>query len=124
LGIYIRNLLQKLLVQRRNIIKVSRSNIGKTITAVYNEQIEQYLKGVAAGRYVEPVIQYQLPEQTQVQEVICDFSEDLTIEDIVKCRICVVDQMIVLCSRRKVPQLKQCLPTFCQDPYQGRIAGA
>jgi hypothetical protein len=46
---------------------------------------------------------------------MCDFSEDLTTEDIVRRRICAIDRMVALCSQREVPWPKQRLPTFCQD---------
>ena len=77
--------------------------------------MERHLNGVAIDEYVEPVVQHQLPERTQVQEVMCDFSKDLTTEDILRCRIRAIDQMVALCSRREVPQPEQRLPTFCQD---------
>jgi hypothetical protein len=70
---------------------------------IHDEEMERHLKGVAIDEYVEPVVQHQLPKRTQVQEVMCDFSEDLTIEDIVKRRIHAIDRMVALCSRREVP---------------------
>jgi hypothetical protein len=82
---------------------------------IHDEEMERHLKGIATDEYVEPVVQHQLPERTQVQEVMCDFSEDLTTEDIVRRRIRAIDRMVALCSRREDPRPKQPLPTFCQD---------
>jgi hypothetical protein len=42
----------------------------------------------------------------QLQEVLCDFSEDLTTEDVVRRRIRAIDLMVALCARREVPQPK------------------
>ena len=85
---------------------------------IHDEEMERHLKGVATDEYVEPVVHHQLPERTQVQEVMCDFSEDLTTEDIVRRRIRAIDRMVALCSRREVPQPKQRLPTIRQDPIK------
>jgi hypothetical protein len=123
LGIYTRNLLQRSLVQTRNVTKTSRSNIGQTIITIHDEEMERHLKGVATDEYVEPVVQQQLPERTQVQEVMCDFSEDLTTEDIVRRRIRAINRMVALCSRREVPRPKQRLPTFHQDPIKEESLG-
>jgi hypothetical protein len=60
--------------------------------------MERHLKGIAIDKYVEPVVQHQLPERTQVQEVMCNFSKDLTTEDIVRRQIHAIDQMVALCS--------------------------
>jgi len=46
---------------------------------------------------------------------MCDFSEDLTTEDIVRRQICAINQIVALCSWREDPRPKQPLPTFCQD---------
>ena len=58
---------------------------------IHDEEMERHLKGVATDEYVEPVVQHQLLERTQVQEVMCNFSKDLTTEDIVKHRIRAID---------------------------------
>jgi Protein of unknown function (DUF3435) len=85
---------------------------------IHDEEMERHLQGIATDEYVEPVVQHQLPERTQVQEVMCDFSEDLTTEDIVRRRIRAIDRMVALCSRREAPQSRQRLPTFRQDPIK------
>jgi hypothetical protein len=83
--------------------------------------MERHVKGVVTNKYVKPVVYYQLPKQTQVQEVVYDFSKDLTTEDIVKRRICAIDQIVVLCSWHKAPQPKQRLPTIRQDPIKEEL---
>lgn len=85
---------------------------------IHDKEMERHLNSVATDEYIEPVVQHQLPEQIQVQEVICDFSENLTTEDIVRRRIYTIDRIVALCSRREVLQPKQRLPTFCQKPIK------
>jgi len=80
--------------------------------------MERHLKKITTEEYVEPVVQHQLPERTQLQEIMCDFSEDLTTKDIVRRRIRAVNLMVALCSRREVPRPKQRLPTSRQDPIK------
>jgi hypothetical protein len=63
--------------------------------------MERHLNNITIDEYVEPVIKHQLLERTQLQEVICDFSEDLTTKDIVKRRIRTIDLMAALCCRRE-----------------------
>jgi hypothetical protein len=122
-GTDIGNAYQKLAAKVASAKKKRYEDIKKQYRRDYHDRIhdgemERDLKGVATDEYVEPVVQHQLPERTQVQEVMCDFSEDLTTEDIVRRRICAIDRMVALCSRREVPQPKQRLPTFCQDPIK------
>jgi Tfp pilus assembly protein PilO len=54
---------------------------------IHNEEMERQLKKVVKDEYVEPIILHQLPERTQLQEVICDLSKDLTTDEFVSCRI-------------------------------------
>jgi hypothetical protein len=39
--------------------------------------MERYLSNITTDKYIKPVIDHQLQERTQLQEVICEFSEDL-----------------------------------------------
>jgi hypothetical protein len=73
---------------------------------IHNEEMERQLKKIVTDEYVAPVIQHQLLERTQLQEVMCDFSEDLTTEDIVRRRIRAVNLMVALCSWREVQRPK------------------
>ncbi len=69
--------------------------------SIHNEAMERHLNNITTDKYVEPVIKHQLLKQTQLQEVICDFSEDLTTKDIVKRRIRTINLMAALCCRRE-----------------------
>jgi hypothetical protein len=69
--------------------------------------MERHLNKIATDEYIEPVVQHQLCERTQLQEVLCDFSTDLTTQDIVRRRIHAVDLMVALCSRPEVQQRKR-----------------
>jgi hypothetical protein len=74
---------------------------------IHNEELERQLSKTKAEKYVEPVIHHQLPERTQLQEVVCDLSKDLKPENIVKRRIRAVDLLIVLSRRQEIRQEKQ-----------------
>jgi hypothetical protein len=68
---------------------------------IHNKAMERHLNNIATDEYIELVIEHQLQERTQLQEVICDFSEDLTTKDIVKRRIRAIDLMVALCCQRE-----------------------
>jgi hypothetical protein len=55
---------------------------------------------------MEPIIHHQLPERTELQEVICHFPKDFGPEDIIRGRIRTINLMVALCSRQEVPQPK------------------
>ena len=69
---------------------------------------------IVTDEYIEPAVQHQLPERTQLQEVICDFSEDLNTQDIVSRRIHAIGLIVALCSRREDPRPKQRSSNLCQ----------
>ena len=73
----------------------------------HNKEMERQLNGTRAEKYVAPVIQHQLPERTQLQEVVCDFRTGLSVEDIVKRRIRTINFMIALCARQEVRPRKE-----------------
>jgi hypothetical protein len=60
--------------------------------------MKRQLQNKVTAEYIEPVIQHQLLEQTKLQKVICDFSSDLSEQDIVNRRTCAIDLLVVLCS--------------------------
>lgn len=77
----------------------------------HNKEMERQLNGTEVEKYVAPATQHQLPEWTQLQEVICDFRTDLSIEDIVKRRIRAVNLMIALGARQEArPRKQQSIP--------------
>jgi len=50
---------------------------------------------------VEPVIEHQLAERTQLQQILCDFSRDLSPQDIVSRKAAAIDLMVALASRQE-----------------------
>ncbi|KFY03279.1 hypothetical protein V490_00235 [Pseudogymnoascus sp. VKM F-3557] len=72
---------------------------------IHNEELEKIIKKVTvvAPTYVEPVVKHQLPERTQLQEIMCDLSKDLNPRDIVMRRIRAIDTMVALSHRQEVP---------------------
>lgn len=58
------------------------------------------------AEYVAPVVQYQLPEWARVQEILCSFPHGLSLGDIVRYRICVIDLIVALCSCHEEPPPK------------------
>jgi hypothetical protein len=69
--------------------------------------MQRHLNNTVADGYVAPVIQHRLPERTQLQQVLCDFRTDLSMEDIVRRRVRAIDLMVALSSRREVQHRKQ-----------------
>jgi hypothetical protein len=70
---------------------------------IHNEELQRQLNNVETTEYVAPVVQHQLAERTRVQEVLCSFPKGLSLEDIVRRRICAIDLMVALCSCREEP---------------------
>jgi hypothetical protein len=71
---------------------------------IHNEELEKIMKKVTvvAPTYVEPVVKHQLPERTQLQEIMCDLSKDLNPRDIAMRRIRAIDTMVALSRRQEV----------------------
>ncbi|KFZ25256.1 hypothetical protein V502_00270 [Pseudogymnoascus sp. VKM F-4520 (FW-2644)] len=69
---------------------------------IHNEELEKIIKKVTvvAPTYVKPVVKHQLPERTQLQEIMCDLSKDLNPRDIVMRRIRAIDTMVALSGRQ------------------------
>lgn len=67
------------------------------------EDIEKQNKGVAEEKYIEPVVQHQIPERTVIAELMCTFPKDLTPQEAVQRRIRTIDLMTALCQKREVP---------------------
>jgi hypothetical protein len=47
---------------------------------------------------IELIIEHQLEEQTQLQQILCDFSRDLKPQDIVCWKVLAINLMIALAS--------------------------
>jgi hypothetical protein len=82
---------------------------------IHNEELERQLKKdkVVADTYVEPVIQHQLRERTQLQKIMCNLSKDLSPHDIVMRRIRAIDAMVALSRRQEVP---------CREPRLSKLS--
>lgn len=65
------------------------------------------LNGIKGDDYVEPIIEHQLPERTRVQHILCDFTKDLSDQDICQRRIDAVNAITALCRRREVQRHKR-----------------
>ena len=58
-------------------------------------------KTYLADAYVEPVVQHQLEERTHLQRILCDFSTDLDMKDIISHKICAINLMVALASKQE-----------------------
>jgi hypothetical protein len=68
----------------------------------HNEQMKRQLdKTSVADVYVEPVIQHQLEERTLLQRILCDFSTDLDIKDIIGRKIRAINLFVTLASKQE-----------------------
>ncbi|EDN91320.1 predicted protein [Sclerotinia sclerotiorum 1980 UF-70] len=68
---------------------------------IYNKELKRQFKKVPINEYVEPVVHHQLPERTRLQEVLCDFSRDISPSDIVNRRIRIIDLIIAFSYRQE-----------------------
>jgi hypothetical protein len=68
------------------------------------EDIERQNNGQEEEPYIEPVVEHQIPERTQLADLICTNIANITPKDIVKRRIQAVCLMLALCSHREVPR--------------------
>jgi len=68
------------------------------------EDIERQNSGQQEEEYIEPVVEHQIPERTQLAELICTHIAGITPQDIVKRRIHSAGLMLALCHRREVPR--------------------
>ena len=74
---------------------------------IHNEEMERQLNKTMAEEHVEPVIEHQLEERTRLQRILCDFSKDLGIQDIVDRKVRAINLMIALASRQEFQSRKQ-----------------
>ncbi|KFY20821.1 hypothetical protein V491_03397 [Pseudogymnoascus sp. VKM F-3775] len=67
------------------------------------EDIERHNNGQLEEEYIEPVVEYEIPERTQLVKLICPRVADTTPQNAVKRRIQVAELMLALCKCREVP---------------------
>jgi hypothetical protein len=80
------------------------------------EDVERQNNGYEEEEYVEPVVQYQIPERMQLADLLCVHHKGISTEDGVQRRIQTADLMLVLCSRREVPRQYRLWVTLPAQP--------
>ena len=73
---------------------------------IHNEMMKRQLKRqlnktVVDEEETEPIIEHQLAERIQLQQILCDFSRDLSPQDIVSRKAAAIDLMVALASRQE-----------------------
>ena len=74
---------------------------------IHNEMMKRQLNRqlnkavVEEVEEVEPVIEHQLVERTQLQQVLCDLSTDLSPQDIVSRKVSAINLFVALASRQE-----------------------
>lgn len=82
--------------------KITREFRRDYIFRFHNKQMKRQLdKTLAADVYIEPVVQHQLEERTQLQRILYDFSLDLSIKDIIGRKIRAINLIVALTSRQE-----------------------
>ncbi|TVY90451.1 hypothetical protein LAWI1_G007273 [Lachnellula willkommii] len=66
------------------------------------EDIERQNSGQGEEEYIEPMVEHQIPQRTQLVELICTRVTDITPQDAVQRRIQTADLMQALCGCREV----------------------
>jgi hypothetical protein len=80
------------------------------------EDVERQNNGHEEEEYVEPVVQHQIPERTQLADLLCAHHKGIGTEDAVQRRIQTADLMLALCSRREVPRRYRLWVTLPAQP--------
>jgi hypothetical protein len=92
--------------QLRNTKKNLKDEIEKAYRSdyffrIHNEMMKRQLNKSVVEEEVEPVVEHQLEERTQLQEILCDFSKDLSPQDIVSWKVFAINLMTALASRQE-----------------------
>jgi len=86
---------------------------------VHNEMMKMQLDpSMIEEPGVEPMVQHQLEERTRLQEVLCNFSMELTPQGIVARKVAAISLMVALASRREC-QTRQ--PRQRPDAYKDPV---
>jgi hypothetical protein len=68
---------------------------------------------------VEPLVEHQLEERARVQQILCDFSKDLSSQVILARKVLAIDSMTALASRREFQsRTRRSAPTYQQPPLK------
>jgi hypothetical protein len=87
--------------RRRNI--VSQEYRDEYFRRRPTEDIEKHNNGRQEEEYIEPVVEHQIPQRTQLADLICPRVTGITLQNAVKRRIQVAELMLALCKCREVP---------------------
>lgn len=97
--------------------EVSREFKRDYIFRFHNEQMKRQLdKTYVTDVYVEPVVQHQLEERTRLQQILCDFSTDLGMKDIIRRKTRAINLMVALASKQETPRQQPSLA--CKIPVK------
>lgn len=84
---------------------------------LHNEELENQLRGENVEQTAEPVIQHHLEERTRLQTVLCDLTQNLSPTALTDRKVQAIDMMILLASRREIPQLSPPPPPSPPDKH-------
>ncbi|KAJ6437505.1 hypothetical protein O9K51_10064 [Purpureocillium lavendulum] len=85
---------------------------------MHNSELERQLSGMAIQELSErpkPSTQHALEERTQLQALLCDPKENLSLKDITDRKIRAVDLMVRLAARREVRRPRSSSPSSTSD---------
>ncbi|TGO43983.1 hypothetical protein BCON_0678g00010 [Botryotinia convoluta] len=68
---------------------------------IHNEKLKRQLNKALTSKYIKPTVYYQLPEQTRLQEVLCNHSRHISMDNIITRRIRAIDLMVALSNRQE-----------------------
>ncbi|KAM3533678.1 hypothetical protein MY4038_002993 [Beauveria bassiana] len=93
----------------RNSEKAFRCDMTKVYQEEYrrrmhNEELERQLNGMVIEEKTEPAVEHRLPERSGLQNILCDFRTDMSLEDITARKIRAIDIMVRLAACREVRQ--------------------
>ena len=95
------NFSEKLLPWRRNVFERSEGISSRLPYRIHDEELETRLKKAVTQEYVEPIVEHQLPERTQLQKILCDLLKEHSVSAIVCRRISAINLMVALSRRRE-----------------------
>jgi hypothetical protein len=97
--------------------EISREFKRDYIFRFHNELMKRQLdKTRVADVYVEPVVQHQLEERTRLQRILCDFSMDLDMKDIISRKIRAINLMVALASKQETQRQRP--SPACEAPVK------
>ncbi|TQV91841.1 hypothetical protein IF1G_09426 [Cordyceps javanica] len=121
---------RKLQKDLKNTEKVYREEMNKSYREacrerIHNKGMEKQRSGVATEEKKEPTVHHQLEERAQVARILCDFRNDLSIQELTDRKVCAIDILVSLASRCEVrrPALNT-RETNDRDSPAGNIPGA